>query len=90
MMPHHCPATHVAVSIGEKWMNREGAGGKEEEAEKQGTCLPVIPACSALLKPVASQLGSTALSRDAQVLFSMVVAGLVPSVSDRVEEEHNC
>lgn len=69
-------------------MNKEGAGGKEEEAEKEGTCLPAIPVCSALQKPVTGQVGSTALSRDAQVLLSLVEAGLVPSVRDRVEKEH--
>lgn len=63
-------------------MNKESAGGKEEEAERQGTCLPAIPACSALQKSVTSQVGSPALSGDAQVLLSLVEAGLVPSVTE--------
>lgn len=88
-MPRHCPSVNKSLqahmwqsALGKMGMNKGGAGGKEEEAEKDGTCLPSIPVCSVLQKPITSQVGSTALSRDAQVLLSLVEAGLFPSVTE--------
>lgn len=64
---------------GDKW------GHKKEETEGEGACQLT---CSPLLKPAASQAGSTALSRDARVFVSLVEVVLFSLVRGRVEEEH--